>query len=237
VPSFSSSTLDAARAAKPAARIQPTSRGFVAVTAGITAASFAASFFVSAWAQVWVGGQIGLPGAAALVLPIAIDAPLIAFGMAAIAKRSRGERTWLAWLSLAVFTAASIGGNVWHGLATGDSDSIAAQIGVCAVAALIPLGVLLTSESALSILVAPPHGSAEQRQALARVADRGLLAAPGAAKRSRAETEDLAATARSMAEAGSSKAAIARTLKLSAKAVNEAVSGSPQAAGVPEFRL
>jgi hypothetical protein len=212
----------------------------------ITAASFAASFFVSAFAQVWVGGRIHLPGAAAFALPVAIDAPLLAFGMAAIAKRSRGESTVLAWLSLSVFTAASIGANVWHGLEAGEPGSTVGQIGVVAVSALIPLGVLLTSESVLSIIVQPPQGSAEQRQALARVADRGLLGAAGAqAKPSAAEKQDAAAVAAAMVQAGATQAAARKATGVSVAALKAALGGrqppttqsSVAGTAVAEFRL
>jgi hypothetical protein len=122
----------------------------------VTAACVAASFFLSAFAQVWVGHQIGLPGYAAFALPVTVDAPLLAFGMAAIAKRSRGESTVLAWISLSVFTAASVGANVRHGLEAGEPGNTVGQFGVVVVSALIPLGVLLTSECALDHRAAGP---------------------------------------------------------------------------------
>jgi hypothetical protein len=114
----------------------------------------------------------------------------------------------LAWISLSVFTAASVGANVRHGLEAGEPGSTVGQLGVVVVSALIPLGVLLTSECALDHRAAG-QGTAEQRQALACIGDCSLLGAAGAqSKPSAAERQDAAA----MVRAGSSQVAARKAM-------------------------
>lgn len=201
VPTHTSSTLDRAAAAKPVARISPNSRAFVMTTTIVTLLAFTSAFTISGFSQVWAGGELGLPVWARFAVPLAVDMPLIAFALSSIARRAQGEPVWpsVAWLGL--FSASSIAINVWHGISEAGAHGIALA-GLVGLSALVPLAVIATSGEVLSILTAPPGGSAEQRQALARVADRGQLAersAPAARrsvkmpKRGTPERADLAA--------------------------------------------
>lgn len=231
VPKFESPTLSAARSR--AARIDPASRGFITATVVVTLLAFASSFAISAAAQVWVGEQIGLPIWLRFAVPVAIDMPLIAFALGAVARRAQGESAILPWLSLALFTCASVAANAWHGLVVAGENG-ALVVGVVAVSALVPMGVLLTSESALGILVSRPASTDRQHlAALQRVADRGQLAKPSH-RRSAAETKDLDAAARDLASSGETRSAIAKRLGISVEAVRKALAAP---AVEPEFRL
>lgn len=230
---YESSTLAAAAAAKPAARIQPTSAGFITVTLLLTAVSFLGAFSVSANAQLWLASLLHLPPWLGWALVATIDAPLVVFGLSALARRSRGDSAWLSYTALSVFTAGSIALNIFHGLElTEPGTSMAATVAISGAAAAAPLAVLLTSESALSIVVAPPSGDREHRAALQRVADRGALPTVKPTRRSGAERKDLEAAARDMAEGGRSRAEIAAATGLSAQAVRNAL-----AEPTPAFRL
>jgi hypothetical protein len=232
VPSFESSTLKVAAAQKPAARISPTSRGFVITAVIVALVSFASSFLISGHAQVWVGEQLGLDPMARFAVPLAFDAPMVAFGLSSISRRARGERITgsLAWL--AAFALISIGANTWHVLATSNARGFGV-IGLVAVSAFTPIGVLATSEQILGILVAPPTASREQLAALQRVADRGQLATQAvsgrAAKRGTPEAEDLAEVVRSAHTANPtiSKTALAQQFGLSATRIREILNSAP----------
>jgi len=204
VPTHTSSALDHAAAAKPVARISPSSRAFVLTTTIVTLLAFTSAFTISGFSQVWAGGELGLPVWARFAVPFAVDMPLIAFALSSIARRAQGEPVWpsAAWLGL--FSASSISINVWHGISTAGAHGIALA-GLIGLSALVPLAVIATSGEVLSILTAPSRGSVEQRRALARVVDRGQLSerptpAAGRAvklpKRGTPERDDLAAVVR-----------------------------------------
>ncbi len=231
MPTHTSSALHHAAADRPVARISPTSHAFVMATTIVTFIAFAAAFTISGFSQVWAGGELGLPVWARFAVPLAVDAPLIAFALSSIARRGRGEAVWpsAAWLGL--FSASSIAINVWHGISEAGAHGIAFW-GLIGLSALIPLSVLATSGEVLSILTAPPRGSVEQRQALARVADRGQLAertvqAAGRParlpKRGTPAREDLAAVVRDHVNAfpGASVAERARSTGVSKEFIFE----------------
>lgn len=231
MPTYESSTLAAQPAA--VARISATSRPFIMVTIAVTVAAFIGAFAISAVAQLWVAEQIGIPAFARVGVPLGVDAPLIAFSLGAISRRSRGESTVGSWVWLVTFSVASVGLNAWHGLSAAHASTGIAPLFVVLVSGLMPLAVLATSEQVVGILVTPPTGSREQRQALARVADRGALPAqtqikgqPAAKpRRGTPQAEDLHEVARALvqAEPGISKAEVARRTGLSAMAVREAL--------------
>lgn len=243
MPKFESSTLDTARGHRPVARISPSSRAFVVTTLIVTLVSFAASFAISGASQVWAARTLGLEGILAYCLIPAIDGPLVAFALSAISRRAVGQSVWMSFLSLGVFSVASILVNLWHGLSTVD-ESGAALAGVTGVSILVPVGILLTSESVLGILVAPPSGSAAERRALQQVADRGLLGATSG-KPTAAQKADAAEAAAAMVRSGTATRAQARKATgASDAALRKAlgggaptVAGRAAAAGVAEFRL
>ncbi|WP_166871518.1 HTH domain-containing protein [Salinibacterium sp. ZJ450] len=180
MPKFDSPTLIATEAQRPIARISPTSGAFVKVTVAVTLISFAAAFLISGFAQIWVGEQIGLPGWARIAVPLAIDAPMLAFGLGAISHRARGESTRGSYVWLATFTGASIGANVWHSASLGTVEGWGI-LGAVVVSALIPVAVLGTSEQVLGILVAPPTSTdRELLRAKARVVDRVAMSGQAA---------------------------------------------------------
>ena len=230
---FNSPTLDSMRASRPAARIRATSRAFVATTIAITIASFAAAFLVSGFAQVWVGSRIGLPPVATIAVVAMIDFPLIAFGLGAISRASRGESTRGSYLWIGLFVLASVGMNLWHGFATTNVLGIE-QIGLAAVSILAPVAILATSHQVLSILVAPPATDDKARlQALARVVDREALAVSVAAgskaarpRSGSAEEQDLheaIRTAYVAADGGVSREALAQMHRVSVGVVDKAL--------------
>ncbi|MCU1585480.1 MAG: putative Phage excisionase [Microbacteriaceae bacterium] len=226
MPTYDSPTL----AAQPnaVARISATSRGFVLTTLAVTTAAFAGAFTTSSVSQLWVAQQIGIPEFARAGVVLGIDAPLLAFSLGAIARRSRGESVASSWIWLTIFSLASVILNAWHGISVAHSAP-GTLVFVVLVSSLMPLAVLGTSEQVVGILVAPPSGTRQQRQALARVADRGALPAQTQSapkpKRGTPLDVDLRETAKALAQAepGISKAEIAKRTGLSAIAVREAL--------------
>jgi hypothetical protein len=203
----------------------------VITTVVVTLLAFVGAFSVSADSQLWVAGQIGVPaGVGSYGVVLGIDAPLLAFSLGAIARRSRGESAASSWVWICLFSTASIALNSWHGISVSHTGSGLGSVFVILVSSLMPLAVLGCSEQVVGILVAPPAGSREQRQALARVADRGALPAQtvGAQKPPKRGTPadlDLRETARALAQAepGITKAEIARRTGLNATGVREAL--------------
>lgn len=172
-----------------AARIDPTSRGFVRVTAAVGILSFAAAFAVSGSSLYWAGGQIHLP--LPIVVPLAMDAPMVAFALAALSKRARGQstRSSIAWIG--VFSAISVSINAWHSLSIGALGLD--LIGALFLAVATPIAILATSEQILGVLVAPPaHNDNDRLQREARAADRLATTPAGPQPRARRGSDERA---------------------------------------------
>ena len=203
MPRTESTTVTEARAARPAARIQATSRPFIYAAAASTILAFAAAFLVSGFSIYWAGVTLlHLPALAAYALPVVVDSPMVAFALSGIARRGRGESSRMTTVSLVTFTLVSTGINSLHALSYGSHGLD--LVGAVGLSAFTPVALLLTSEAALGVLVAPVNGSREQLAALQRVADRDAAApatARGAVRAGTAEARDLEAAVRARFEA------------------------------------
>jgi hypothetical protein len=167
IASFSSPTKN--RIVGAAARIDPSSRLFVSTTAIVGTLAFASAFAVSGNALWWAGTMLHLPWP--LALPLAVDLPLVAFALSALARRSRGQGTKSSMAWLLMFSLVSIAINIWHSLSLGAVG--VDLIGSIFISAVIPIAILSTSEQLLSVLVAPPAtNDIERLQREARASDK-----------------------------------------------------------------
>ncbi|WP_285117313.1 hypothetical protein [Leifsonia sp. fls2-241-R2A-40a] len=226
MPTFTSKTVEQARAARPIARWDTTSRSFVIVAAVVLVITFTGLFAVSAEAAIWVTepGRLNLAPALRWALVVGLDGALLANALSLAVQRGRGESgrlaKWLMAASLGVSTLI----NVARGLSL-HTDSLPATVATIAVTCMIPVLILGATESALKVLVRPAEGDATRLQAMARLADRGVLADTGAS--SPAAKVDLAEVIRSLAAAEPelSRAAIARRTGASPAQVKAALDG------------
>ena len=127
-------------------RINPDSRGTLWATVvlivilGIT--SFTVSFFGLHDVAAWVGLPVWLRWA----VPVFIDIAILAYSLAAVIHRSRGEMVWPTWLTLGVFTSASVVANGAHALAKGEgATAVQSWIGA-GIAAMAPVAVFAATE-------------------------------------------------------------------------------------------
>lgn len=238
MPTYTSEAVTEARKTRPVQRIQTTSRGFVITAVIVLALTFLGLFSVSGTAMWWIAGegQMDLPLFLRPALLVGLDFGLVATGLAWAVQRSRGESTTLSRLIL----FSSVGFSVLINIARGVSTFHGGFAGVVAIVVEtgVPLLLLAASENALAILVAPASGSVEQRQAIARLADRGLLAG-GADRKDAAVQEDLAAAVRELhtAQPKLSRSALAKQTGVSVTFVKNALADSTPTAALPPLEI
>jgi hypothetical protein len=151
-----------------AARIHPDSNQSVAILTPLIVLIGLSAFAISFDGQVGVASWVGL-GLFSLLVPIIVDAVIVVFSYFVLLLRARGENQRGAWVIIASSILVSIALNsLDHFLPLIDTPLAKAIVGGC-LGALMPLYLLATTHSAIKILVAPPLGTPEQRQA-ARIA-------------------------------------------------------------------
>jgi hypothetical protein len=159
------------------ARIRPDSKGVVYVTAVLVLLILIAAFSVSFAGQMTVGAWAGLTGLRQLAVPVAIDSVILVFSLAANVKRSRGESTRVAWVTVTFFTFVSMTFNVLHVIVPALKTGVTAEALIGgAVSGLMPLLILLATHMMSDLLVAPPLGTKEERRAVQEAADLGQSA-------------------------------------------------------------
>lgn len=127
-------------------RINPDSRGtlwatvILIVILGIT--SFTVSFFGLHDVAAWVGLPVWLRWA----VPVFIDIAILAYSLAAVIHRSRGEMVWPTWVTLGVFTSASVVANGAHALAKGEGETAVQSWIGAGIAAMAPVAVFAATE-------------------------------------------------------------------------------------------
>lgn len=104
------------------------------------------SFMVSFNGLHEVAGWVGLPTWMRWTVPIFIDIAILAYSMAAVIHRTRGEPVALTWATLAVFTLISVIANGAHALAVGQGQSALQSWIGAAIAAAAPLSVFAATE-------------------------------------------------------------------------------------------
>lgn len=160
----------------PSRRINPDSIHTLWVTVGIVAVLAVVSFMVSFAGLSEVARWVGVPEWMAWSVPTFIDLAIVAYTLAVLIHRSRGERTSASWCSLGVFTAVSVIANAAHALSISHAVEWQAWIGA-GIAAMAPLAVLAATEELGRLAVAPvahslagtvlvPEGATQMHEAL-----------------------------------------------------------------------
>lgn len=114
------------------------------------------AFAVGAPQLVELAHWAGVPGYVAWLTPVVVDGALIAYSVAAAVQRSRREKAGLLWAALTFFTALSVAAQVVHALAIGSAPTSAALWVAVAIAASLPLAVLVGVEAVITVAVSSP---------------------------------------------------------------------------------
>lgn len=136
-------------------RINPDSITTLWLTVGLVCFLAVASFMVSFTGLHEVAAWAGLPVWLRWAVPVFIDVAILAYTMAVLIHRHRGERTWASWVSLAGFTFFSMVANGAHALSIGHPDDVQRIIGA-AVAALAPVAVFAATEQLGRLVIRRP---------------------------------------------------------------------------------
>lgn len=136
-------------------RINPDSIQALWLTVALVGFLAVASFMVSFTGLHEVASWAGLPSWLRWAVPVFIDVAILAYTLAVLIHRHRGEKTWLSWVSLAGFTLFSMVANAAHALALDHPDSTQQIIGA-AVAALAPVSVFTATEQLGRLVIRHP---------------------------------------------------------------------------------
>ena len=138
-----------------ASRIDPDTRTVVVLTVSLVGALGAVSFAVSFAGLVAVAEWAELPHWLRWAVPVFVDGALLAYTLAILVQRARGESTRFSWAALGTFTLVSVGANAAHVLGTGDVTDWRTLVGA-GLAALAPLGVLAATHTVADLAIARP---------------------------------------------------------------------------------
>ncbi|QCB93282.1 DUF2637 domain-containing protein [Cellulomonas shaoxiangyii] len=136
-------------------RIDPDTRAVVVLTVALVATLGAVSFAVSFAGLVAVAEWAELPRWLRWAVPVFVDGALLAYTLAILVQRARGESTRFSWAALGTFTLVSVGANAAHVLGTGDVADWRTLVGA-GLAALAPLGVLAATHTVADLAIARP---------------------------------------------------------------------------------
>lgn len=104
------------------------------------------SFMVSFNGLHDVAGWVGLPVWLRWAVPIFIDIAILAYSLAAVIHRARGETVWPTWTTLGVFTLLSVIANGAHALSRGaGTTAVQSWIGA-GIAGMAPVAVFAATE-------------------------------------------------------------------------------------------
>jgi hypothetical protein len=141
-------------------RIDPDTRG-VLIAATVSAALIAAvSFALSAAGLVQVAAWAHVPWCLRWGAPVMIDGAIAVYTLAVLVFRARGESTVVAWVSLALWTAVSVGGNAAHGW---EPPALVQRAVGTVVVALAPVAVVLAVHTISDLIVARPSKTEQPR--------------------------------------------------------------------------
>lgn len=127
-------------------RINPDSLKTLWFTVGAVAILGLTSFMVSFNGLHDVAAWVGLPWWMRWAVPVFIDIAILAYSMAAVIHRARGEATWPTWLTLAVFSLVSVVANAAHALAKGEGETAVQSWIGAGIASMAPLAVFAATE-------------------------------------------------------------------------------------------
>lgn len=126
-------------------RINPDSMATLWLTVGLVGFLAVASFMVSFTGLHEVAAWAGLPLWLRWAVPVFIDVAILAYTLAVLIHRHRGEKTWASWLSLAGFTLFSMIANGAHALSIPHPNEVQQVIGA-AIASMAPVAVFAATE-------------------------------------------------------------------------------------------
>ena len=127
-------------------RINPDSLKTLWFTVGAVAILGLTSFMVSFNGLHDVAAWVGLPWWMRWAVPVFIDIAILAYSMAAVIHRARGEATWPTWRTLGVFTVVSVVANAAHALAKGEGETAVQSWIGAGIASMAPLAVFAATE-------------------------------------------------------------------------------------------
>lgn len=142
-----------------------------------------ASFAVFFTGLISAAGWAGVPTVLRPAVPLVVDSSILVFTVAAVVARGRGADPRLSWAAVGFSTLVSMVTNATHALSDGTSTATTwpAIVVGAAIAGLMPVACLVSTHTAVSVAVAPPHGSVAtrrraERQRLASVDSTGIEA-------------------------------------------------------------
>lgn len=115
-----------------------------------------------------VAAWVGLPLWMRWAVPVFIDIAILAYSLAAVIHKSRGESVRTTWITLGVFTATSVVANAAHALSVGEGETVVQRTIGAVIAALAPIAVFAATEE-LSRLAFAYSSSAAEREPTATV--------------------------------------------------------------------
>lgn len=132
------------------------------LVAVLAAASFSLSFVGLMQAAAWAG----IPVQLRWLVPIVVDSTILVYAIAATVQRARGESTRISWAAVGFFTSVSVAANAAHVIAP---DGVAQPLTASVIfgsflAAIMPVSLFFATHTTVALVVAPVHGTVEQRQ-------------------------------------------------------------------------
>lgn len=165
-------------------RINPDSIQTLWFTVGVVGFLAATSFMVSFAGLTEVAKWVGVPTWMRWTVPAFIDMAILAYSLAVLIHRSRGEATWASWISLGLFTGVSVIANAAHALSIEHAVNWQAWIGA-GIAALAPIGVFAATEELGRLAVEQP-ASAPKKEPVESLGEHPVSQRPAPAARSEA---------------------------------------------------
>jgi hypothetical protein len=144
------------RADRRTVRINPDSMVTLWLTVGLVGFLAVASFMVSFTGLHEVAAWAGLPFWLRWAVPVFIDVAILAYTMAVLIHRHRGEKTWASWISLAGFTLFSMIANGAHALSIPHPNETQQIIGA-AIASMAPVAVFAATEQLGRLVIRRPE--------------------------------------------------------------------------------
>ncbi|GAB3249130.1 DUF2637 domain-containing protein [Arthrobacter pigmenti] len=136
-------------------RINPDSIQALWVTVALVGFLAVASFMVSFSGLHEVAAWAGLPDWLRWAVPVFIDVAILAYTLAVLIHRHRGEPTWASWVSLSGFTLVSMIANFAHAWAM-PHPNLSQRIIGAGVAALAPVAVFAATEQLGRLIIRHP---------------------------------------------------------------------------------
>lgn len=149
-------------------RINPDSKVTLWLTVILIGSLGLTSFMVSFNGLRDVAAWVGLPLWMRWAVPVFIDIAILAYSLAAVIHKSRGESVRTTWITLGVFTATSVVANAAHALSVGQGETVVQRTIGAVIAALAPIAVFAATEE-LSRLAFAYSSSAAEREPTATV--------------------------------------------------------------------